>query len=96
MAERQSAHRMELEKIAVPGQLRESAEGQKRAFILALFFGGLALIATLTGHDTVGGILGGGTVLGLVSTFIIGKREQNKSLRQKNPENPAQTKVEEP
>jgi uncharacterized membrane protein len=85
MAERQSAHRMELEKKVVSQQLNESQAGQMRAFILAIVFGSFALIAALMGHDTVGGVLGGATVLGLVSTFILGKREQRESLNEKDP-----------
>jgi len=88
MAERQSVHRMELEKKVVFRQLEESREGQSRAFTLALVFGSFALIASLMGHDAVGGVLGGATVLGLVSTFILGKREQRESLQAKDSTTP--------
>jgi uncharacterized membrane protein len=85
MAERQSAHRIELEKLVVSRQLRQSENGQMLAFIIAVLFLIGALVATLLGHDWVGGVLGGTTVLSLVTVFIAGKWEQNASLQKKNP-----------
>jgi uncharacterized membrane protein len=85
MAEHQSAHRMELEKLVVSGQLNQSNRGQTLAFIIAILFLIGALTATLLGHDAVGGALGTTAVLGLVATFIAGKWEQSASLQKKAP-----------
>ncbi len=85
MTEHQSAHRMELEKSVVYAELRQSAVGQIAAFALAVLFLAGALAATLNGHDTVGAALGTTTVLGLVATFIAGKREQKADLEEKSP-----------
>lgn len=83
MAEKQSGHRIELEKTAITKQLKQSGIGQVFALIIAI----LALIISWdlasNGHDTVAGIIGGTTVIGLVSAFIYGKQSQRKDLNEK-------------
>lgn len=78
MAESQSAHRMELEKHAIGEELKQSKNGQVFGFILAMVGMGIALTLALYGHDTVAGIFGTTTIVGLVTVFVIGKRSQKK------------------
>lgn len=37
----------------------------------------------MSGHETIAGIFGTTTVIGLVTVFVIGKRIQQKSLAEK-------------
>lgn len=82
MAERQSAHRIELEKIAIPSQLKESARGQMYGFILAimLILAGVGL--TVVGYSNVGITIFSITILSLAGLFINGK------IRQRREDNP--------
>jgi hypothetical protein len=43
-------------------------------------------VLAILGHDTVAVILGGGTVIGLSTVFVIGKREQKEQLTEKRPD----------
>lgn len=64
--------------------------GQIFGLIVAIVFGILGLLATLTGHDWVGGILGGGTVVGLATAFIVGRTTSPRAIdNAPDPSNPA-------
>ncbi len=78
--EKQSDHRMKLEGIAVPAQLSESKRGQWLGFIVSVLFLGASVWLALEGHDTVAGILGGSTIVGLVTIFVVGKRQQKREF----------------
>jgi uncharacterized membrane protein len=80
MSEQQQQHRFSLEKYVIENQLKESSRGQIFGFILALI-GLLGSIFTIySGKEIGGSILGGGSLTVLVSLFIMGKKEQRKSL----------------
>ena len=76
MAENQSGHRIELEKLAIKEELKQSSRGQLFGFILALIGMGIAFGMAYLGKDTVAGIFGTTTIIGLVTVFVIGKKEQ--------------------
>lgn len=78
MAEHQSGHRIELEKHAIKEELKQSGRGQIFGFILAIIGMAIAFGLALLGHDTVAGIFGTTTIVGLVTIFVIGKKRQNK------------------
>jgi uncharacterized membrane protein len=78
MTENQSAHRIELEKHAIKEELKQSGRGQIFGFILAIFGMGIAFFLAYLGHDTIAGIFGTTTILGLVTVFVIGKKRQDK------------------
>ena len=82
MAENQSSHRIELEKHAIKEELKQSRFGQIYGFILALVGMGIAFGLAFLGHDTVAGIFGTSTIVGLVTIFVIGKKRQNKELEE--------------
>ncbi|MEO5349856.1 MAG: DUF2335 domain-containing protein [Magnetococcus sp. YQC-3] len=52
--------------------------GQWMALSMGLFALACSLILTLYGHDAVGGVVGGGTVIGLVSIFVTGRKSKPK------------------
>lgn len=78
MAERQSSHRIEIEKLAIKEELKQSGRGQLFGFILALIGMSIAFGLAYLGHDTVAGIFGTTTIIGLVTVFVIGRKQQNK------------------
>lgn len=78
MAENQSSHRIDLEKHAIKEELRQSKNGQIFGFILAILGMLIAFGLASLGHDTVAGIFGTTTIIGLVTIFVIGKRKQDK------------------
>ena len=83
MAEKQSNHRLNLEDHAIKEELRQSGRGQIFGFILGLIGLGLAATLALFGHETIAGIFGTTTILGLVTVFVIGKKTQDKDLSDK-------------
>lgn len=85
MAENQMAHRHLMEKTQTNRLLNQSAAGQYFALIIALVALFFSWDLAKSGHDEVAGVIGGTTVLGLVSTFIYGKFAQSKSSDNKAP-----------
>jgi uncharacterized membrane protein len=83
MAEKQSDHRIEIEKVAVDSQQAQGKRGQTFAFIIAILAILAAVYVTIIGHPVTGGVLGGGTVVSLVTVFITGRLTQMKDLRRK-------------
>jgi len=83
MAEKQSDHRMDMEKIVVNRELNQSGRGQNYALIIVI----LVLIASFSliylGHEVAGGVLGVVDLVALASVFIIGKYGQKKDLQGK-------------
>lgn len=83
MAENQGTHRISLESSVVKSQLTQSGRGQLLGFAISI----ICLIATvwlaLNNHDTVAAIVGGTTLVGLVTVFVLGKKEQKSDLNRK-------------
>ena len=84
MAENQSNHRMTIEKTAIKRQFNQSGIGQVFALIIAIIALLISWDLASKGHDEVASIIGGTTVVGLVSAFIYGKRKQKKDLGEKD------------
>ena len=80
MAEIQQSHRMNMEDIVIRSQSNQSKLGQ----IFGLIIGIIGILSgtylASKGEATVGGIIAGGTVVSLVSVFVIGKTIQKNSL----------------
>ena len=74
MADRQSEHRIQLEKAVVNGDSRRSYLAMIAAFILSALVigGGIYLVAT--GHDWAGASLIGMNLVGLAGIFVYGSR----------------------
>lgn len=75
-AERQSAHRMEIEKIAIKEQLKQSGKGQNFGFILAILFLIASIVLAMTGHETVASIIGGTTLVSITAVFVTDRRKE--------------------
>ncbi len=92
MAEKQTEHRIELEKIVIQGDTTRSYVGLIAGFILSamVIVGGIYLIST--GHDWAGGVLVGLDLVGLASVFVYGSRSRRAEREQKSSETtPPQT-----
>jgi hypothetical protein len=64
---------LELSRQWALGQLEQSARGQWMATFLATFCITASVVVTLQGHDAVGALLGGSTVVSLATVFMIEK-----------------------
>jgi len=78
LAEKQFEHRRKMESLVIPGKLSSIARGQIFGLVIALFGLIAGTVITLYGHDWVGGILLGTTIVSLVGVFIFGQRQQSK------------------
>lgn len=79
MAEKQSDHRREMEKKIIESEIRLSMRGQVFAFSIAV----LAMLATVTfaylGQVVTATVIGGATIVTLVTLFIRGKPKKEKA-----------------
>ncbi len=78
MAENQSNHRMEMEKVVVQGDSTRANWG----LFAALFFGlaclGCGTFLIQKGHDKAGAAIVGTPILGVISTFIYGTNSRRE------------------
>ena len=84
MAEKQSDHRQMLELNTITTNNQTLSRGQVFAFIIALTGLIVAGVLGFVGRETSASIIGGSSLLGLVSAFISGKTSQRKSLKEKS------------
>jgi len=73
MAEADANHQREIELAALQAADREVRRGQIFGFTIGVLALVSSVIALYMGSPTVAGIIGGTTVVGLVSAFIIGR-----------------------
>lgn len=76
MIEEQHRHRIEMEKMVVNSELKGNTRGQWMGFAIGIVGIIISAVLTLYGFETVGSIIGGSTVLGLVTVFVLGKKAQ--------------------
>lgn len=92
MAERQSAHRIEIEKSHLKEQQRQSNRGQFFAFFVTLVLIASGTYLAALGHEVVSGMIFGGTMISIAGVFLHGKRQQRADLRNKEAANPDRTR----
>jgi len=85
MAEKQSSHRINIEHIVISGQVKQSGRGQIFGLIIAFVAIGASILLAMFNHEIVAGIIGGGSVVGLVTVFVVGRKEQKEQLSEKKP-----------
>lgn len=76
MAENQQEHRMIIEKKIIFEQSSQSKLGQWFGLVIGIVGISCGTFLAYSGETTVGGIIAGGTVVSLVSVFVIGKKIQ--------------------
>jgi uncharacterized membrane protein len=87
LTEKQSEHRQHLEKTVVENQVQESRRGQVYGLIIGLAGLAVCLMLGLQGHDNVAAVVGGGTLVSLVTVFVIGRRKRTEELKDKSANN---------
>nr|MBI3613673.1 DUF2335 domain-containing protein [Nitrospirota bacterium] len=73
MAERDSVHLQSVEKMRISAVFHERRLGQIFGFSIAIIALGASVFLAYTGHETTASVIGGTTLLGLVSIFVIGR-----------------------
>lgn len=84
MGEAQSAHRIHLEKLVVGSQQRQALWGQVFGFVMGITVISLATYAAVHGQAWFGSVIGGTTVVSLVSVFVYSQRKQKAELAEKS------------
>lgn len=74
MAESEMRHQQEIERESLRTAGLEVKRGQYLAFIIGISSLSASLIALWMGAPVVSGVIGGSTVVGLVSVFVVGRR----------------------
>lgn len=85
LAEEEASHRRGLEKNIVRRQFNQSSAGQWLGFVLSSILIAVGGLLTYLGHDTVGGIIFGTTIIGLATVFALGrwnKKEEEINSKQ--------------
>jgi uncharacterized membrane protein len=83
MVERQSAHRIEIEKQVIESQQQQGSRGQIFGLIIAILFGTGALYAAMNDKTTFACVFGGSTLLSLVGVFVYSQSKQKVDLKEK-------------
>ena len=83
--EKQSDHRMSMEKEVTRADAKRANWGLIAGFAVALATIGSSTLCIMNGHDWPGTVLGGGALVSLVGTFVYGSnsRRQERLERQK-------------
>ncbi len=69
--------------MVVRSQVEESRRGQNYGLMIGLTGLIVSLVLAYLGHDAVGGIIGGSTLVGLVTVFVVGRTKQREELQRK-------------
>lgn len=86
MAEGQFVHRTEIEKRVIESDISRSKWGQILGFMIAIFGLLVSLVTILRGQEIAGSIIGGGTLVSLVSVFMYGTRSRKREREEKGQE----------
>lgn len=84
--EAQTKHRLQLEDFAVKSQIKQSGRGQIFGFIIAVLGLGLATVLAIYGFEILASVIGGTTLVGLVTIFVLGKSGQRRDIEKKKKE----------
>ena len=88
MAERQSAHRIELEGLVIRSDIRKSERGQSFGLVVAISGLAAAVALGLAGHGIAGGVVGSVDLVALVGVFVLGRQQKTKALGQAKTQRP--------
>ncbi len=76
MAENQLEHRLSIEKSVVNSNNNDSRLGQIFGFVLSIVCIGAAVYLGINDHEWLAGIIATTTIIGLITTFVLGKKYQ--------------------
>lgn len=83
MAEAQSAHRITIETTVVKSQQTQGFCGQLFGLVIGVVGIGCATYAAVSGQPWFGSIIGGATLVSLVSAFLYSRQSQKRELSEK-------------
>jgi uncharacterized membrane protein len=78
LAEKQNRHRQKLELKAINTGVFQSVAGTLIGFAVSISCIVASVILALNGRETTASIIGGTTVIGLATTFVLGQKPQDK------------------
>lgn len=78
LAESQAAHRQDMERTIIRSGANQTKMGQWFAFVLSIMALCFSFYLAIENHTVVASVIGGSTILGLASIFIIGKIKKDK------------------
>lgn len=84
MAEQQSLHRRQIEKIVIEAGARDSKYGIGAGLLVSLATISLAGFAIHMGHATAGATIATSTVVGLAGVFVYGTRSNREERQQRS------------
>jgi uncharacterized membrane protein len=84
MAEAQSNHRQELEKAIIKSDIKLAERGQSYAFSLAVLSLSMTGLFAYMGETALATLLGGTTVIALVSLFMRGRKGRDTGIKDKS------------
>ncbi|MBM4124041.1 MAG: DUF2335 domain-containing protein [Nitrospira sp.] len=73
MAERDSTHLQTMEKMRLSAVYQERRLGQIFGFLIAVIALAASVFLAFTGHETTASVIGGATLIALVSIFVVGR-----------------------
>lgn len=76
--EKEQEHRHQIENKGLHAAINAEMRGQKYALLICLVFVLCSYQLIMSGYEISGSILGGGTLLGLATVFITGRKSQDK------------------
>jgi uncharacterized membrane protein len=85
LVEKQSEHRQQIEARMISHQCALASRGQWFAFGLAVIFGGIGVCFAWINQPWLAGTVFTTTIGGLVATFLLGQKKQERSLDRKTP-----------
>lgn len=85
MAEDDALHQRQMEQVALTARAREAARGQHYGLIIGVAALATSIVALLAGLEQAASVIGGTTVVGLVTVFVVGRlgRKPSPSPNQK-------------
>lgn len=86
LLEKQTDHRIQMESQLVGTRVSTTKHGQYFAAGLSAFFGIIALVLGISGHDWLAGTICVTTIIGLATVFVLGKEPGTKSSPDKQNE----------
>ena len=89
MAESQLEHRIKIETTVIGSQQRQASFGQVCALLIGLAALSLGTYAAVHGQPAFGGTIGGVTLVGLVSAFLVSAKQKKSELEENKPPNTA-------
>ncbi len=76
MAESEQSHRHKCDDLMVKGEVSLAKRGQIVGALLAILITGAGFWLTLSGHEAVGSVVFGTTIIGVISIFVTYYRKQ--------------------